>query len=253
VERECEASDLIDSLKQELKELPFGGSHEARSALFYKLIAKNRISEAGDLAAVSIEKSLEAEDQTGAAQYRIYLSVTQRFQLNYDSAYQVLFTVLEQIHDIDHSDSILSQVYNLFGVYLFDRGQTTDAYLYFKKAAVLCEKYEVATNLLVHIYNNLAVISLNIGEDSTGLVYCNKAADLNWDGNESLRFKINHNKVLVFLSLSNCDSALHYYNLADKQLRGMVDKGQIILALSDYLGVLDVCYTEVALDEVYKR
>jgi AraC-like DNA-binding protein len=229
------SSSYIDSLRQQLETLPLDQSHDTRSKLFKEYIRTNDISEASKFVKACLLQSEEADDRMAVAQYQIFSSVAQRYSMNYDSAYHLLFTCLQNIHELENKDSILCQVYNLFGVYLTDKGQKADSYLYFKKAAMICEESQTESSFLVHVYSNLAVMSLSTGNYEEGLEYCRKAYALSREVDTEIRFTINNNRALLLVGLGQCDSAVYYYSKVLKAVEKGVEIGPSIFALADYL------------------
>lgn len=204
-------TDQIDSLKAVVQEKDFKDSHEDRLDLFSLLINHSRKEEARELIYSSLAQSRKGDDFTAIAQYRVLASVSERFDLNFDSAYSLLFSCLEDLQEIEHRDSILQQVYNLFGVFLYDRGQTMDAMLYFKKAAMICEESNPSKDFLKHVYNNLAVMSFNFERNEEAIEYCRKARKINKGDDRNLAAMIDYNMALALWDNGDHDSAIFYH------------------------------------------
>ena len=131
---------LIDSLRNDIRTKAFEESHAQRKALIRELINYNHVQEAEILIDSSILKCQELNDQTGQAQYKVLKAVCCRYQQSYDTAYTILFDCLEKLSGVEHRDSILQQIYNLFGVFLYDRGQIMAAFLKYNNASMVCPR-----------------------------------------------------------------------------------------------------------------
>ena|GEM_PF-3840092 len=225
----------LDSLKNVIEKSVFEDSHDARLRYFGILVHENRLAEADSFIHQCLELSKEQDDLTSQVQYSLSTSILQRQYLNYDSAYSILFRCLDKINAIEERDSMLQQIYNLFGIYLYDKGDALDAILYFNKAVSVCTTRSPNSPFLVHAYNNLAVMSLNIEQYEDGLKYCNLAQRL-VDANEGYtKLKLFHNKALIYSKLGQHDSASFYFDLSFQQLKITPAPAIEILGLSEYM------------------
>ena len=104
-----------------------------------------------------------------------------------------------------------ARAYNNIGVFYYTSSKFIDALDYYQKSAIILETDNIDNELLTSIYNNIAAIEMQIGEDDKALQTLRKC--LKTDvmlGKKTYIGNDYNNLASLFLSLNNSDSALYY-------------------------------------------
>src|ERR1700752_879973 len=104
-----------------------------------------------------------------------------------------------------------ARAYNNLGVYYYTGSKLIDALDCYQKSALILENDNINYELLNSVYNNMAAIEMNIGENNKALQALQKClkADI-ISGNKSYIANDYNNLASLFANLNNTDSALYY-------------------------------------------
>ena len=104
-----------------------------------------------------------------------------------------------------------ARAYNNIGVYYYTSSKFLDALDYYQKSALILESDNADNELLTSIYNNIAAIEMQIGEDDKALQTLRKCLKTDFMLGKKTYIGNDYNNLgSLFLSLNNTDSALYY-------------------------------------------
>src|SRR6185437_5066916 len=104
-----------------------------------------------------------------------------------------------------------ARAYNNIGVYYYTGSKFLDALDYYQKSALILESDNADNELLTSIYNNIAAIEMQIGENDKALQTLKKCIKTDLILGKKTYLGNDYNNLgSLFLSLNNTDSALYY-------------------------------------------